>query len=58
MMTHLAAVAFIPPRDVLGAYEVLLDSRFFMDNSDLLEPFINYVYLRKGKTCLLLYSVE
>jgi len=39
---HLAAVAFVPPRDVHGAYEELLDSAFFVTNLDLLEPFINY----------------
>lgn len=39
----LKALMFVPPRDVLYAYDKLLKTKFFVDNDDLLNDFLDYV---------------
>jgi len=38
----LCALAFIPVQDVANVFEQLLNSRYFVDNEDVLQPIVDY----------------
>ncbi|KAF0750714.1 Uncharacterized protein FWK35_00014982 [Aphis craccivora] len=39
---HLCALDFIPVQDVASAFEKLLNSQYFVDNEEVLQPIIDY----------------
>ena len=39
---QLAALAFVPARDVTTAFDDLMESNFYQTNSDILRPLVNY----------------
>jgi hypothetical protein len=39
---HLASLAFVPVDDVVGAFEELIDSPYFRENSPKLQPIVDY----------------
>lgn len=39
---ELAALAFVPVSDVISSFEMLLDSDFYRENEEILQPLIDY----------------
>lgn len=38
----LAALAYVPPDNVINAYEEILETQFYVENEDLVMPFLDY----------------
>lgn len=64
-LNKLGALAFFPPRDVISAYEELLQTTFYIDNHEALADILDYMesvwlgrLMRGGRRKEALYSLQ